>query len=289
MQSGTKHSGMTADPSVHSAGDGTTDWKLDITDSSVLLALAYVFPSILGGVIVLVCGMLVWLVAAAVRDGELGRAIRLIAVAVLALLSRRYLPALLETDLATPFFDRLSRRRLLVGSLFGALTLLGSTQVHPSAPFAVFIASWIPLVLTAAFPTSGHADLDAGTLVVDETEVPLKAVRTFRAISTGTFAVCWLSYIRGDPTAPRIVVLPSDYVDTVAELIDTVPEVPNEERSTVDRAERIVAGLFGVGLIAIGPLLWLILPPGDGTAIALYAGAMFGLVGVLLLWYAYSG
>jgi hypothetical protein len=278
---------MTANPAARSKGE-TVDWKLDVADSSFLLGLAYVFPSILGGAIVLVCGTLLWLVAAAVSAGNLGQAIGLIAATVLALLSRRYLPALLETDLVTPFFERFSRRGLLVGSLLGALTLLGSAQVHPSAPFAVFIASWIPLVLTAAFPTNGHADLAAETLVVDDTEVPLKAVRTFRAISVGTFAVCWLSYTRGYPTAPRIIVLPSDYVDTVVTLIDTVPESSNEGRSTIDRAERTVAGLFGLGMVAIGPLFWFLLPPGDGQAIALYAGAMFGLFGVLLLWYAYS-
>lgn len=278
---------MTANPSARSEGE-TVDWELDVDDSSLLLGLAYVFPSILGGVIVLAFGLLLWLVSEAVWAGDLGRAIGLIVVAVLALLSRRYLPALLETGLETPFFERFSRRGLLVGSLLGALTLLGSAQVHPSAPFAVFVASWIPLVLTAAFPTSGHADLAAKTLVVDETEVPLQEVRTFRTISVGAFAVCWLSYTRGSPTAPRIVVLPTDSVDAVANLIDAVPESSNDERSTIDRAERIVAGLFGLGMFAIGPLLWFVLPPGDGKAIALYAGAMFGLFGLLLLWYAYT-
>jgi hypothetical protein len=278
---------MTAKPSARSE-DETVDWELDVDDSSLLLGLAYVFSSILGGVIVLAFGLLLWLVSEAVWAGDPGRAIGLIVVAVLALLSRRYLPALLETGLETPFFERFSRRGLLVGSLLGALTLLGSAQVHPSAPFAVFVASWVPLVLTAAFPTSGYADLASKTLVVDETEIPLQEVRTFRTISMGPFAVCWLSYTRGSPSAPRIVVLPSDYVDAVANLIDAVPESSKEERSTIDRAERIVAGLFGLGIIAIGPLFWLVLPPGDGQAIALYAGAMFGLFGVLLLWYAYT-
>jgi len=278
---------MTAKPSARSEGE-TVDWELDVDDSSLLLGLAYVFPSILGGVIVLAFGLLLWLVSEAVWAGDLGRAIGLIVVAVLALLSRRYLPALLETGLETPFFERFSRRGLLVGSLLGALTLLGSAQVHPSAPFAVFVASWIPLVLTAAFPTSGHADQATETLVVDETEIPLQEVRTFRAISMGTFTVYWLSYTRGSPTAPRIVVLPSDYVDAVANLIDAVPESSNDERSTIDRAERIVAGLFGLGMVAIGPLLWFVLPPGDGKAIALYAGAMFGLFGLLLLWHVYT-
>lgn len=275
-------------PPAGRAGDEPVAWELDVDDSVLLLGLAYVFPSIFGGVIVLACGVLVWIVGAAVWAGDLGRAIGLIVVAVLALLSRRYLPALLATNLTTPFFERFSRLGLLVGGSLGALALLGSTQVHPSAPLAVFIASWVPLVLTAAFPTTGHADLATATLVVDDTEVPLQEVRTFRAVSVDTFAVCWLSYTRGAPTAPRVVVLPSDYVDVVADLIDAVPESSKEGRSTIGRAERLVAGFLGLGMVGIGPFLWLTLPPGDGRAIAVYAGTMFGLFGVLLLWYAYS-
>jgi hypothetical protein len=279
---------MTANPSARSKAE-TVDWELDVTDSSLLLGLAYVFPSVLGGVAVLVAGGLGWLVAAAIWAGDLGRAIGLIVVAVLGLLSRRYLPAALETDLATPFLERFSRRGLLVGSLLGALVLLGSVRVHPAAPFAVFVASWVPLVLTAAFPTSGHADPAGETLVVDGTEVPLQAVRGVRALPVGAFAVCGLSYTRGVPTAPRIVVLPPDYVDTVTHLIDAVPESSNGDHSTIGRAERIVAGLFGLGMVALGPLVWFVLPPGDGRAVALYAGAMFGLFGAILLWHAYSG
>ena len=56
---------MTANPSVRSKAE-TVDWKLDVDDSSLLLGLAYVFPSILGGVIVLAFGLLLWLVSEAV-------------------------------------------------------------------------------------------------------------------------------------------------------------------------------------------------------------------------------
>ncbi|MFC7174959.1 hypothetical protein ACFQL0_19585 [Haloplanus litoreus] len=127
-----------------------------------------------------------------------------------------------------------------------------------------------------------------GRLVVDETEIPLEAINAFRAVSVGTVAVCWLSYTRGVPTASRIIILPSNYLDVVSELIATEANSSNQERSTIGRTERLIAGLFGLGMVGIGPILWLILPPGDGQVVALYAGAMFGLFGLLLLWYAYS-
>lgn len=266
----------------------TVNWELDVTDSPLLRTLAYVSPSIFGGIALLAGGLLLWLVVSAVLDGDPARAAWSVAIVVLALLSHRYILAVLDTDITDPFWNRYSRRGLVIGSVCGALVLLGSTQVHPAAPFAVFIASWVPLVITAAFPTSGHADLAAGALVVDDSEVPLTAVNGFRAVSVGTVAVCWLSYTRGVPSASRFILLPATYLDVVSELVDTESDSSNQGRSTIGRTERLVAGLFGFGMVALGPILRLILPPGDGQAIALYAGVMFGLFGILLLWYAYS-
>jgi hypothetical protein len=152
----------------------------------------------------------------------------------------------------------------------------------------VFIASWVPIILTAGFPTSGYVDRPGETLVVDGSEVPLDAVTAFRTVSVGTFVVCWLSYTRGVPTAPRIIILPSSYLDIVSNLLERDPDTSSRERSTTNRTERLITALFGLGMVTLGPVLWLILPPGDGQVVALYAGAMFGLFGMMLLWYAYS-
>lgn len=268
--------------------DATVTWDLDVTDSPILQALAYVGPSIIGGIAILVGGLLLWLVVSALLAGNLAQAVGYVGFAVLALLARRYLLALLATDLIDSLWKRYSRRGLIIGSVVGAVVLLTSAQLHPMAPFAVFIASWVPVILTAAFPTSGHVDRMAGTLVVDDTEVPLGAVSAFRTLSMGTFTVGWLSYTRGVPTAPRLIKLPSDHLDVVSTLIETGPDTSKRERSSIDRTERLIFALFGLGMVALGPVLWLILPPGDGQVVALYAGAMFGLFGTMLLWYAYN-
>lgn len=281
-------SGETMTRATSDTGNATASWELSATDSSLLLILAYVGPSIFGGVAILAGGLLLWLVLSAVLDGNPARAVGYVALGVLPLLARRYLPALLATNLGDPLRNRYSRQGIVIGSVFGAVVLLGSAQLHPIAPFAVFIASWVPVVLTAAFPTSGRADRTAGSLVVDDTEVPLDAINAFRAVSIGTFAVCWLSYTRGVPTAPRIVLLPSSRLDVVSSVLETNSGASKRGRSTLGRTERLTAVLFGVGMIALGPVLWLLLPPGNGQVVALYAGAMFGLFGVILLWYAYS-
>lgn len=269
--------------------DNTTiNWELDVTDSLLLQTLAYVNPCIFGGVAILAGGLLLWLVVPALLDGDLAQAVRFVALAVLALLARRYLPALLDTNLTASLSERYSRGGLAIGSIIGAIILLGSAQLHPMAPFVVFIASWVPVILTAWFPTSGRADRTVDTLVVDDTEVPLDAVSAFRAVSIDTFAVCWLSYTRGVPTAPRIVFLPSRHLSVVSELLEMNQDASKREHLTINRTERLIAALFGFGMVALGPVLWMILPPGNGQFVALYAGAMFGLFGMMLLWYAYS-
>jgi hypothetical protein len=274
--------------SDHVPDDATIDWELEVADSPLLQTLAYVFPSILGGVVVLSGALLVWLLFQAVLTGNFARVIGLVVISLLGLLTRRYLPALLTTNIVDPFRERYSRRGLVVGSVLGAIVLLGSTRLHPDAPFVVFVASWVPLVLTAGFPMSGHVDPETETLVVDGTEVPVDAVQGFRRVRIGAFVICWLSYLRGSPSAPRIIVLPSGSFESVSQLVDRASGSAEREPSTIDRTERVVASLFGLGMVAIGPVLWIILPPGDGQLVALYAGALFGLFGIVLLWYAYS-
>jgi hypothetical protein len=61
------------------------------------------------------------------------------------------------------------------------------------------------------------------------------------------------------------------------------PETTGRRAST---AVRVVAGLFGVGFLAAGPALWLVLPPGDGRVVALYGAAVCGLFGAVFGWYA---
>lgn len=270
------------------ASDGTVSWELDVTNSRLLQILAYVGPSIFGGVIILAGGLLLWVIGSALLDGDLARAIGVVTFVVLVLFARRYLPALLATNLSDPLWNRFSRRGFTIGSVFGALALLGSTQLHPVAPFAVIIASWVPVVLTAAFPTSGHVDRAVGMLVIDNTEVPLDAVRAYRTVSTGRVAICWISYTRGVPTAPRFIFVPSSDLGAVSNLIETGLEVSEQEQPMMNRTERLIFGLFGFSMVALGPVLWLILPAGDGQVLALLAGGMFGLFGILLLWYAYS-
>jgi hypothetical protein len=268
----------------------STEWRLDVADSPLLLGLAYAFPGVLGGVVVVGLGVLTLLVVDALADGDPGRAVGLLVLVLLAVAVRRYLLAVPATDAAASIRERYSRRGLAVASVVGAAALLGSAALGPLGPAAVFLVGGVALVFTAAFPTTGRVDPAAGRFVVDGSEVPLASVRRVRTASAGPVAVCLLSYVRGAPRAPRLVCFPPGVLADVREAIDRAgPPADGDSTRTLGRAERLVATAFGLGLVAVGPLLWVALPPGDGRAIALYAGTVFGLFGTVFLWYAYAG
>lgn len=264
-------------------------WRYDVSDSHLLHALAYVFPGILGGVALLLALLGGRLVLDALGAGDIGRAVGLLAVAVLPFLVHRYVPALLD---ATDAFDptgRYSLGGLAASSVVGAAAVFASLRIGPVAPLVLFAVSWIPTVLTAGFPTEGRAEPEAGTLVVDGTSIPLDAVEGYRTVAVGGGAVCWLSYARGVPRAPRIAVVPRATLDSVRAVLDGAERRADEGQSTLGGVERAVVAAFGLGLVAVGPALWVVLPSGGGALLALYAGSLFGLFGVVLLWHAATG
>lgn len=266
--------------------DPARTWELDVHDSAFLLGLAYVFPSVIGGVALLAVGLLAVLVGAALLSGHIATAVGLVVFAALSLLSRRFLPALLTTGVAAPLRERYTRTGLALGSVLGAAVLLGSARVHPDGPFVLFVASCVPLVLTAGFPTTGRASPDGETVVVDGTELPLEALDGYRVLQAGGVVVCWLSYPRGAPSAPRVVAVPVDAFESLAPVLERASSAKTQEASRIGRPQRTAAATLGVALLAVGPVLWVVLPGGGGRLLALYAGLLFGLLGGLLLWYA---
>lgn len=264
-------------------------WRYDVRDSPLLLACTYVLPGILGGGVLLVALLVGTLVLDALQAGDIGRAVGTLAVPILALLARRYVPALLGATDAFDPADRYSRRGLAASSVVGAAAIFASLQIDPVAPFVLFAVSWIPMVLTAGFPTEGRVAPEADTFVVDGSRIPLDAVDGHRTVAVGGAGVCWLSYARGVPRAPRVVVVPRATLDSVRAILEDAENRTDERESTLDGAERAVVVAFGLGLVAVGPVLWLLLPPGDSALVVLYAGSLFGLFGLVLLWHAATG
>lgn len=260
-----------------------------MTDSRALSAAAYAFPSVLGGAIILGGVLSGWLVLTAILAGAISRAIAIAVGIVLLVFSRRWIVPAVATQTSTPLHERYSTRGLVLGSLVGAAVLSASTLLHPAGPLVVFVASWLPLILTAGFPTDGRVNPETATLVVDGDEIPVASIDSYRAASLGGLTVCWLSHARGQPTASRVIVVPNDAFDAVEPVLGWGSSQPADTATSMSVAEKRIVVLFGLGLLAVGPTLWLLLPAGDGRIIALYGGVLFGLFGVVLLWHAAHG
>ena len=137
----------------------------------------------------------------------------------------------------------------------------------------------------AGFPTEGRWRPSDAALVVDGDRVPLESIASYRALSLGGLAVCWVSYARGVSRAPRTFVVPRGEFDRVRAPLDGGASADASEVSTVGAGERWVLVAFGVGCLAVGPALWMLLP-GEGAVVALYAGVLFGVFGAVFLWHA---
>ncbi|MDZ5811643.1 hypothetical protein U4E84_09845 [Halorubrum sp. AD140] len=274
---------------MQSTSSSVTDeceWQVAVSDSPVLLALAYVMPSIFGGIAFLVGALLAWFIITAVLAGAYGRALIFVGGALLAIFGRRWFAlALFSGELFTREQEYLSRRGVLLGSSIAAVVLGLSFIIDPRAPVAVFIAGWLPAIFVAAFPTKGTVNQRATTLVIDDDEVPVGAVRNYRLLPIGPFVYCWARYDRGVSNAPRLFIVPRDASDAARNVLDAAADRPHAVESSLSSTERWILVAFGVGLLSIGPVLWVVLPT-PGRGFALYAGAMFGLFGVILLWHA---
>ncbi len=266
-------------------------WRVEVGDSALLSALSYAAPGAFGGATLLAAALAGSVMLAAVRAGAFARAAGVAALLVVALLGHRwFLPAVAGTDVLEPLRSRYSRRGVAVASVAGAAVLYASALVHPLAPFVLFVASWLPFAFVAGFPTEGRADPDEVSLVVDGDRVPLESVASTRALPLGPLVLCWVSYARGVPTAPRALVLPRECFDRVRALLDGAGDGdPDPDAAAMGAAQRGILVAFGVGFVAVGPALWVLLPGGEGTLVALYAGALFGLFGAVFLWYAATG
>jgi hypothetical protein len=142
------------------------------------------------------------------------------------------------------------------------------------------------LVVGAGLRTEGVVDCDAGELRYGGHTIPLDAIRRIHTRQLGPFALGVCNYHAGQvgPSTPRWVVLSAAAVEALraAATGDAPAEAAAERAPTAVRA---IAAVFGLGCLALGPLLWTVLPA-DGRLFAAYLGLFGILFGVVFLRYA---
>lgn len=170
-----------------------------------------------------------------------------------------------------------------------------------SAAFALGIAL-VPVLGTVLFVgglaagftvallrSEGAIDPDGGTLTVHGRTADFADLTGVSRADLGRLTVLWLRYARGrGSAAPRLIVLPRRVADRASGAIETGVHRPTSsktERRESSRAVRLALATIGLGALGVGASLFVL--GSVPTDVALWAGAIFGLFGLLFCWLAY--
>ncbi|WP_152043275.1 hypothetical protein [Salinigranum salinum] len=210
--------------------------------------------------------------------------------------SGRALVGLASGELPTPIHEdvRALSCRWVAGAVLttAGLTVWGfrATGVGLELIVGSVVTGVLALVIGAGLRTDGVVDCDGGTLTYRGHTVPLDAVRRVRSARVGPFVLALLRYYDASvgPSTPRFVVCSAAARRAIASVrsSDSATTAPGAEDHATPIAVRLVAAAFGLGCLAVGPLLWVGLPAGGGRLLAVYLG-LFGLLfGALFIRYA---
>lgn len=185
-----------------------------------------------------------------------------------------------------------SRRGLLAASGVCGSAMLLAFQHSPAAAGAVAVASFVAALVAMTLSTDAEIDREELRLATQTgPAVPLNGLSRVRSIAVGSVVVYWLSYARGAGSlrAPRVLSVPRDRASQVREVLDTAVDA-DPGADPAGRAERAVVALFGLGVLTVGPALWFLAEPTDGSGLVFtYLGVFSLAVAVPPLWYAWKG
>jgi hypothetical protein len=143
---------------------------------------------------------------------------------------------------------------------------------------------WALVAVADVLGSRGRIESSPPRLVRRDGASSLAGLRGARSVSLGSLTLFYLSFSPGTGgDAPRLFVVPRRVRADAEAVLDAVDE-PGDGR-VPSRAERVIVAVVGVSLLAAGPTAWVLLPGGDARVVAAYAGSLFGLFGVVVLWY----
>lgn len=268
-------------------------WRFSPTATRSLRLLVYAAVGLVVGPVVGFVG----LVLPTLLREDAGILLLVVALFVgLGVGSGRALVGLASGELSTPIHEdvRALSRRWVAGAVLTAagLTVWGfrATGVGLELLAGSVVTGFLALVMGAGLRTDGVVDCDGGTLTYRGHTVPLDAVRRVRSVRVGPFMLALLRYHDASvgPSTPRFVVCSTAARQAIASVrsSDSATTAPEAEDYATPIAVRLVAATFGLGCLAVGPLLWVGLSAGGSRFLAVYLG-LFGLLfGALFVRYA---
>ena len=279
--------------STDEEGQPALSWTVTPETSRWLHALSYGLLAPLGSLaLALLLGGVAFAVAS-IRNGSWTSLLLLGAVVVFALARPPVLAAILSDETDASFGHgnwQPSRLGLLAASvLCGGAMLLAS--VHSRlAVVGVAVLSFTAGLLAMTLETDAEID-DGGRLATQQTSVALSTLAGVRSVAVGDLTVVWLSYARGADgfRNPRVLAVPREQAAQVRDVLDA-GVAADADADPIDRAERVVVALFGLGVLATGPALWLLIGDTGREAVVLVYAVTFSVVFAgPMLWYAWKG
>lgn len=81
--------------------------------------------------------------------------------------------------------------------------------------------------------------------------------------------------------------LPVEVYRQARSVFERAIDRPSESGRTTPFTERVVVLVFGLALLAVGPVFRVLTPAnGDARLVVLYAGTLMGVFGLLFVWFA---
>lgn len=233
------------------------------------------------------------LTAVSIRDGSWGLLLLLAVAVVVALARPPILTAILhdETDASLGYDGwEPSRIGLLAASTLCGLAMLAASLHSRVAAGLVAVLSFAAGLLAMTLLTD--ASIDDLRLETQQTGVDLSTLSRVRSLDIGGVTAFWLSYTRGADGVrnPRVLAVPRERAAQVRERLDAGVKA-DAGADPISHTERAVVVLFGLGVLATGAALALLV--GDtaegGVLVVGYAGTFALVFAAPILWYAWKG
>ncbi len=288
--------------------DESVEWRIDAANSRAIRLVMYGWHGLFGGGFILLGGFILFIGVSAALAGNLAVA-ALIGVFVLVggPFSVLYLYPAIRSGSFTPLSqfiydpapdpaEPLGTRYAAVFSWHHAGIAIGLHLLILPVAFWLdprllwgYVAIWFGLLFTTSLlSTWGRINPTDPLFEYRSTTIPLGAIAQVRRCQIGHLIVCWLSYQRGAAsiTTPSWIVFTPEAAAAFEAALARA-----ESRSAAGDAsrpiERLVAGGIGAGCLAIGGWIWFVVETDPGYGV--YAGVVFGLIGVFFLWLGYTG
>lgn len=271
----------------------TLSWAVTPETNRWLHLLSYGLLAPLGAVALILIVGAVAFAAASVREGAWAIVLALAAVAVFAL-ARPPVLAALASEEASLGHQNWQPSRLGVGlaSLACAVVMVLAFQHSRAAAVAVAALTFAAALVGMTLSTDAEIDREERVLTTQAgPAMSLDSLSGVRSVAVGSVAIYWLSYARGAGSlrAPHVLTVPRDRAPRVREVLDTGVDA-GSGADPAGTAERAIVALIGVGAIAVGPALWLLAEPTEGSGLVFtYLGIFSLVVAVPALWYAWRG